>query len=244
MNVVSIVYGLTAAGFLVGVGVFGLLYREIEGSEHRNWLQALVVVPAFAGLMYVLMALGVGDIDTAGGTLVLPRYVDWLVTTPLLVGFVGYVANASRRSIIGVMIADALMIVIGVGAVASANSLKWLLFGVSAVFHLTLFGYLYLVFPSTVGDDPMRHGLFTLLKHHIGLLWIAYPFVWMMGPTGLGYTTVASASLTFAFLDLLAKVPYVYFFYARRHVFTASAETATVEAEVTADEPRLSTQSR
>jgi sensory rhodopsin len=234
MTIVSTAYGITAAGFLIGVGIFALLYTELDGSDDRRWLAYLVVIPGFAGLMYALMALGIGNIEFDGGTLVVPRYVDWIVTTPLLVGFVGYVAGASRRSIAGVMIADALMITIGMGAVAFTGTLKWVFFGASSLFHLSLFGYLYVVFPKTVPDAPMRYGLFTLLKHHIGLLWIAYPFVWLMAPTGVGYITVAGASLTFAFLDLLAKVPYVYFFYARRHVFTTESTTGESDLDVTA----------
>jgi sensory rhodopsin len=236
MSIVSTAYGITAAGFLIGVGIFALLYTDLNGSDDRRWLAYLVVIPGFASVMYGLMALGIGNVELAGGTLVVSRYVDWIVTTPLLVGFVGYVAGASRRSIAGVMIADALMIVLGMGAVAFAGPLKWVLFGASSLFHLSLFGYLYLVFPKTAPEEPMRYGLFTLLKHHIGLLWIAYPFVWLMSPIGLGYTTVVATSLTFAFLDLLAKVPYIYFFYARRHVFvTESSTTESVPDVSTAD---------
>ncbi|TKX82488.1 rhodopsin, partial [Halorubrum sp. SS5] len=69
-----------------------------------------------------------------GAELVGLRYVDWVVTTPLLVGFIGYTAGASRRAIAGVMIADALMIVFGAAAVVSGGTLKWALFGVSALF--------------------------------------------------------------------------------------------------------------
>lgn len=235
MNVVTAAYSLTAVGFLVGVGLFWLLYRALDGSDHQQALAPLVVIPGFAGLMYVLMALNVGNIQTAGGILVVPRYVDWVVTTPLLVGFVGYVAGASRRAIAGVMLADALMILIGMGAVAAAAPLKWVLFAVSSLFHLSLFGYLYLIFPRTAPDEPVRFGLFTLLKHHVGLLWIAYPFVWLMGPAGLGYTTVVGTSLTFAFLDILAKVPYVYFFYTRREAFTEVTETVSPSQATPAD---------
>lgn len=236
MTVVSTAYGLTAAGFLVGVAIVGLLYTDLDESADRYWLAYLAVVPGFAGLMYAVMALGIGNITFDGGTLVVPRYLDWIVTTPLLVGFVGYVAGASRRSIAGVMIADALMITIGMGAVASTGALKWVFFGVSSLFHVSLFGYLYVVFPRTMSGDPMRYGLFTLLKHHIGLLWIAYPFVWLVSPAGLGYTTAVATSLTFAFLDLLAKVPYVYFFYARRHIFADATVTSDSTAGVaTAD---------
>ncbi|MFC7019335.1 MULTISPECIES: bacteriorhodopsin [Haloarcula] len=219
MDAVTAAYWMTGAGFLVGVAIVWWLYASLEGAEERSVLAALAIIPGFAGVSYALMALGVGTVSVGGTTLVGFRYVDWLVTTPLLVGFVGYVAGASRRAILGVMAADALMILAGVGATATEGRLKWALFAVSAAFHLSLFAYLYLVFPRAVPDDPERLGLFSLLKNHIGLLWLAYPLVWLAGPAGLGIGTFVGTSLTYAFLDLLAKVPYVYFFYARRQVF-------------------------
>lgn len=224
---VSVAYWIAALGFLVGLGITAALYAKLEDSAHRGRLAALALIPGFAGIAYVGMALGIGTVTVNGAELVGLRYADWVVTTPLLVGFIGYVAGASRRAIAGVMIADALMITFGAGAVVAGGTLKWALFGVSAVFHVSLFAYLYVVFPRSVPDDPMQKGLFSLLKNHVGLLWLAYPFVWLMGPSGIAFTGAVGVSLTYAFLDVLAKVPYVYFFYARRQAFldvtTASA---------------------
>ena len=216
---VSVAYWIAALGFLVGVGITAVLYAKLEGSAHRGRLAALAVIPGFAGIAYVGMALGIGTVTVNGAELVGLRYVDWIVTTPLLVGFIGYVAGASRRAIAGVMVADALMIAFGAAAVVTGGTLKWVFFGVSALFHASLFAYLYVVFPRSVPDDPMQRGLFSLLKNHVGLLWLAYPFVWLMGPAGIGFTGAVGAALTYAFLDVLAKVPYVYFFYARRQAF-------------------------
>jgi sensory rhodopsin len=211
---------LAAAAFGVGLVITVAVYSSLDGSPTQSVVPYLMVIPGFAGLSYLGIAFGVGTVTVDGTEFVGLRYLDWIVTTPLLVGFVGYVAGASRRAIAGVMLADALMILAGAGAVLTSGTVKWGLFGVSALFHAGLFGYLYYVFPGTVPDDPQRIGLFSLLKNHIGFLWIAYPFVWVTGPSGLGYTTLEGASLTFLFLDVLAKVPYVYFFYARRRAFT------------------------
>ena len=235
MDAVTTAYAIAAAAFLVGTGIVARLYVSLDGSEYRRALAGLAIIPSFAGLSYAGMALGVGTVEVAGTTLVGLRYVDWLVTTPLLVGYIGYVAGASRRSIAGVMVADALMIATGAGAVAAEGMLKWGLFAVSACFHLSLFGYLYVVFPRQVPDSPMQRGLFSLLKNHIGLLWIAYPFVWLMGPAGLGFAGFVGVSLTYAFLDVLAKVPYVYFFYARRRLFTDVVTTEMGNAPAPAD---------
>ncbi|QWC19729.1 bacteriorhodopsin [Halorubrum sp. 2020YC2] len=217
---ITVAYWMAAVAFLGGVGITAALYAKLEGSRARVRLAALAVIPGFAGLSYVGMALGIGTVTINGSELVGLRYVDWIVTTPLLVGFIGYAAGASRRAIGGVMVADALMIAFGAGAVVSGGTLKWVLFGVSSLFHVSLFAYLYVIFPRGIPDDPMQKGLFSLLKNHVGLLWLAYPFVWLMGPAGIGFTGAVGAALTYAFLDVLAKVPYVYFFYARRQAFT------------------------
>lgn len=233
MDPIPIIYGVTAAGFGVGVAIVAYIYASLEGTEARLTLLAMSLIPGFAGISYVAMAFGIGTVTIGDTTLVGFRYLDWVVTTPLLVGFVGYAAGASRRAIAGVMIADALMIIAGVGAVAAGGTLKWVLFGVSSSFHISLFAYLYIVFPRSVPDDPQRLGLFSLLKNHIGLLWIAYPLVWLTGPEGLGIATYVGVSLIYAFLDLLAKVPYVYFFYARRQVFISDVMQDSDDATVT-----------
>ncbi|MES3160559.1 MAG: bacteriorhodopsin [Halorubrum sp.] len=233
---IAVAYWLAAASFLVGVGITAALYRSLSESEHRGRLAALGLIPGFAGISYVAMALGIGTVTINGTEFVGFRYIDWLVTTPLLVGFVGYVAGASRRAIAGVMIADALMIVFGAAAVVADGTLKWALFAASGLFHLGLFVYLYGVFPRSVPDEPMQRGLFSLLKNHIGLLWLAYPFVWLMGPEGLAFAGAVGIALTYAFLDVLAKVPYVYFFYARRQAF-ADIDTADPTPSSSRDAP-------
>lgn len=216
----ALAHGVAAAAFGVGLLISVAVYRSLEGSSAQSVVPYLMVIPGFAGLSYVGIAFGIGTVTVNGTEFVGLRYVDWIVTTPLLVGFVGYVAGASRRAIAGVMLADALMITAGAGAVLASGTAKWVLFAASGLFHAGLFAYLYYVFPRTVPNDAQRLGLFSLLKNHIGFLWLAYPFVWLAGPAGLGYATLAGTSLTFLFLDVLAKVPYVYFFYARRQAFT------------------------
>jgi len=226
----AIAYWLAAGSFAVGCAFVALMYYSFEGEETRELVAYLGIIPGFAGLAYVGMALGIGTVTVNGTEFVGLRYVDWLVTTPVLVGFVGYVAGASRRAIAGVMVADALMIVVGAGATVSSGATRWALFAVSSVFHLTLFAYLYYVFPRTVPDVPSRVGLFSLLKNHIGLLWIAYPLVWVASPAGFGYATATGTALVFAFLDVLAKVPYLVFFYARRRAFEDEVVEETPDA--------------
>jgi sensory rhodopsin len=228
---------LGAAAFAVGTLITLAFVQSIESAAVRSRFVYLAIIPSFAGLSYVFLALGVGTVTVNGTEFFAFRYLDWIVTTPLLVGYVGYVAGASRKAIAGVMIGDALMIATGAGAVLATGPGKWGLFGLSAVFHASLFVYLYVIFPRSVPDEPKQIGMFSLLKNHIGLLWLAYPFVWLAGPAGFGYATLAGTAITFAFLDVMAKVPYVYFFYTRRSLFADSGITRRTERNAPAVQP-------
>jgi sensory rhodopsin len=220
---VTVTYALAVVAFAVGVGIAFRLATADDVDTERGQFKYLLIIPGFAGLSYVAMALGIGTVTVGSSEIVLPRYIDWLVTTPLLVGYVGYIAGAPKKWIAGVMAADGLMIVTGGIATVLAAPWKWVFFSVSGVFHLSLFYVLYVVFPKYVEAQSQRRGLFQLLQNHVGLLWLAYPLVWAVGASGLGYASAAGVSLIVAYLDVVAKVPYVYFVWNRRYSFDADA---------------------
>ena len=219
---VPIAYGLAVLSFVVGVALAVRLATADDVDADRGKFAYLAIIPGFAGLMYVLMALDVGVLTVGSETIVLPRYVDWLITTPLLVGYVGYVAGAPRKWVAAVMAADAAMIATGSVATVTTGPTKWAFFAISGAFHLSLFYVLYRVFPTYAREETELRVLFKLLQNHVGLLWLAYPLVWGVGTSGLGYVSAAGISLIVAYLDVVAKVPYVYFVWNNRYAFATS----------------------
>lgn len=212
-------YAVGAVGLLVGVAIgVALLQSDRDGA-----FAYLLVIPGFAALAYVLMALDIGTLQVGGYAVPLPRYVDWLVTTPVLVGYVGYVAGASRQWILGAVAVDALMIAFGLGASLVTGPTKWALFALSAGCHLALLGALYRVFPTAAADRSFeRRQLFGVLRHHVGLLWLAYPVVWLAGPVGLGYVSSLGIVLVITYLDVIAKTPYLYLVWTHRSAFDST----------------------
>ncbi|WP_299267406.1 bacteriorhodopsin [Halorientalis sp.] len=219
MMATTLTYWLAVASFAIGTAIVIAIRSSLPESSDRTTLTYLLIIPAGAGIAYVAMALNIGMVSINGLTLNTPRYIDWLVTTPFLIGFVGYAAGAPRSKIAGSMLADVGMIMAGLGAVITQGAVRWGLFAVSSALFLGLLWYLYRGFQGYLSGDPVQVGLYTLLKNHIALLWVAYPLVWFAGPKGVGFATVAGVSMTFAFLDVLAKIPYVYFFYMYRGYF-------------------------
>ncbi|GGJ16023.1 rhodopsin [Halobellus salinus] len=225
---ITAAYALAVLGFAVGVALAARLATVDDADTDRGKFAYLLAIPGFAGLMYIVMALDVGVLTVGSETIVLPRYVDWLVTTPLLVGYVGYVAGAPRRWIAGVMAADAGMIAAGAVATVTTGPTKWAFFAISGGFHLSLFYVLYRVLPTYARNFSKRRGLFKLLQNHIGLLWVAYPLVWLVGAPGLGYVSAAGITLIIIYLDVVAKVPYIYFVWNRRYCFDRDAAESTM----------------
>lgn len=220
----QIAFGIAAAAFLVGTAIPVALLVSLPASKHRSRLAGLALITGVPMLTYAAAALGFGTTVVGDDTFFGTRYVAWLVTTPLLVGYVGYVAGAGRQTIAWMMAADAAMILAGAGAVVTSGTLQWALFGLGSLCHLGLLAALYGVLPGAVSADPSRQGFFTLLQHHVGALWLAYPLVWALSPVGVGAITLVGTGLTIAFLDVIAKVPYVYFFYSRRSLFGSGVE--------------------
>jgi sensory rhodopsin len=228
MDPLTVVYALGTLGMLFGLPPA----LRLVGMETECNFKYLLLIPGFAALMYLFMGLGIGTTTFQGYQVPLARYADWLVTTPVLVGYTAYVAGMSRKAILGVVLADALMIVIGAAAVVLSSTAQWVAFGLSGACHLTLLFALYgPILTSAWNQPPARRRLGRLLVNHVGLLWLVYPVVWVFGP-GLQLVSTTAVAIMIAYADVVAKVPYVYFLYRARGVFAkeTASPTRTPEA--------------
>ncbi len=220
----TVAYGLGAVGMLVG-GFFALQLVRAHGWDSPS--AALLVIPGVAALSYLVMTSGVGRIAVGGESILMPRYVDWLLTTPVLVGYVAYLAGAPRRVIAGVVVADAAMIVTGALATVLTGPAKWAFFGVSGLMHLSLLTGLYFVLPRYIDASADQWRLFRLLQNHVGLLWLVYPVVWVASPSGIGVVSTTAVGLMIAYLDVIAKTPYVYFVWRNEGLVTSVGRSET-----------------
>jgi len=223
----TVAYALGTVGMLVGA-VFAVQLARSQGWTGPS--TALLVIPGVASVSYLLMAAGVGRVAVGSESILVPRYVDWLLTTPVLVGYVAYLAGAPGRVIAGVAGADAVMILTGAAATVLAGPAKWALFGVSGLMHLSLLAGLYLVLPRYVDPGADQWRLFRLLQNHVGLLWLVYPVVWVASPSGIGVVSTVAVGLMITYLDVIAKTPYVYFVWRNTGV---TDRTEGVESEST-----------
>ena len=204
---ITLWFTLGTIGMVLGTGLlaYGLL---LVPDEKRRPFLLVVGVPGIAAVAYGIMALGYGGLETATGTTVfVPRYVDWLLTTPLHVIYLGWLAGADRRTITILATLQAATIVFGFAGGLVATPLNFLLFGVGALLFV---GVVWLLFDEVAArareQNDQRLALYRTLRNFVIVLWLVYPVIWLLGGTGFGVMDTETTSLVVTYIDVVAKV--------------------------------------
>ena len=133
MSTLTTWFSFGTVGMALGTLALAYGFKLIDEKNHKRY-SILVAVPLIAVGAYGLMALGISNISTQSGESVyVLRYIDWLLTTPLHVLYLGLLAGAAMGTIyrsIGLM---ALTIVLGFGGAVLDGILGWLLYILGSV---------------------------------------------------------------------------------------------------------------
>ncbi|MDX7952475.1 bacteriorhodopsin [Lichenihabitans sp. Uapishka_5] len=203
-----------AIGMLAGSAVLfatgGSRTQDEEGHRLAHGL-----VPLMAAIAYFAMAVHQGAITLPGGREFLyARYIDWSVTTPALLLALSMTALGGARCrpglVAGLLISDVIMIVTGLFFGLSDDPVaKWTWYLASCVAFLAV--YYILLVPlrrEAKARDAARSNAYTRNVPVLGVLWLLYPIVVVLGPDGFGTWSPVLATGCITVLDLVAKVGY------------------------------------
>jgi bacteriorhodopsin len=134
------------------------------------------------------------------------RYVDWSVTTPLLLLDLGFLAGMNGADLLVAVVADVIMVLTGLfAAFGNSDGQKW------GWYAIACFAYLVIVWQLAVSGrravlakDNSTGKLFASIGGFTLILWTLYPIVWGIGE-GARKWSVDSEILAYAILDVLAK---------------------------------------
>jgi sensory rhodopsin len=204
---ITLWYRIGTVGMLIGTAL--LAYGLVLVPKHRRRLFSLIVsVPAIALVAYAVMALGIGGLTTARGTTVfVPRYVDWLLTTPIHVAVIALVVGAERRLVTRLVVLQALTIVFGFVGATLAGPANWLLYLLGAAAFGGVVYTFYVDLETLATDQPDGiAALFRKLRAFVVVLWLVYPVIWVLGGAGVGIMDTETATLVVAYIDVVSKV--------------------------------------
>jgi sensory rhodopsin len=180
---------------------------------HRRYDLVLAGITGFAAVAYAAMALGYTEVTVAENSFYVARYVDWLVTTPLIVLYLAMLTDATRGQTAALLVVDALVILAGIGAAFSSGTLRWGLFAAGGLLYAVLaYGLLRSLLAALGSDpDPRVQSLFVTLRNITVVLWTLYPVVWLLGPAGFDVLQYEMYTIVVVYLDFISKVGFVGF---------------------------------
>lgn len=203
-----------AIGFAVGaLAIAALGGASTPRETTKTVIHAIVCLIAMTAYLALLFDVGRADVDGDGLPFNYARYIDWGLTTPLLLLALAITATPLGHrpvaAVAALLFADIYMIVTGGFAEASAGYARLFWYAVSTaafvVVLLILWGPLREL--AERGEEPRA----STYKRHAATLsavWLAYPVVYALGPGILGWWGAVTTIALFTALDLIAKVGY------------------------------------
>jgi len=134
------------------------------------------------------------------------RYVDWSVTTPLLLLDLAFLAGLNGANILVAIVADVVMVLTGLfAAYGHSEGQKWGWYAMACIAYLFVVYLLAVPGRSAVAaKGNATRTLFVSIAAYTLVLWTLYPIVWGFGD-GSRILSVDSEILCYAILDVLAK---------------------------------------
>lgn len=198
-------------GMVIGSVVFGLKAAANRRKEGMEFHLVSFFITLWAAAMYLTMIYGETVLHNFNGQqeIFLGRYIDWIVTTPLLLLDLGILAGARPKLIVGVMGADIFMIVTGMIATLENAPQNYIWYIISCGAFLAILAGLFTEYAATARRRNGRiNNLFQKLRNMLVVLWFLYPIVWILGPEGARVISTGVETGCYAILDLCAKVAY------------------------------------
>lgn len=202
--------------FLIGAVLFAIaaLYF-FYNTYHVGFIAAVLgTISTIACVSYLFLAQGVGFfIEPDGGYFFWGRYVEWAITTSLLL-FCIYYVSANWKNLRWFF----LVIALNVSTMMSALLVEYFDNPILFIFGCVTYTIFVLILWKkffTKEKELMSKTLSTSLI----VLWTLYPVIWIMGESVLGLYSIGSASVLFLYLDLLTKVGFGIMFLHRMKYF-------------------------
>ena len=196
----------------LAAGTLPSVYYALNDPENRTYYGILAAITGIAAVSYTLTSLGVGTIPVDGASFYAPRYVDWLLTTPLLLLYMALLCKPGKR-LYGMLIGlDVALILLGTAAIFTTGGLSLALFGAGAAAYLGLAYLLVVTLPKEATFETDRVAIvFTKLRNVTVVLWTMYPVVWLLAPVGFGFLQANTEMMVIVYLDIITKVGFAVF---------------------------------
>jgi len=192
-----------AFGLLFAPGLY-FLRKGFHNVKHNEWNEIRIgcgIVNTVASLAYLTMALGYGFTTKCDGRdFYYARYVDWIITTPIMLyKYVQLAHGGDELTQIFLIVLDIFMIAAGLIGELVTGSERWAFFGFGMLTFIPILYILisisksFLCCPGDTKDHSIVHRLYTRLVGVVTLAWIGYPIIWILANVNKATTACDAA---------------------------------------------------
>jgi len=199
----------TASYFAMATGDGISTHKTVEYQTHKHGIPDIVSAVTYREVYWA-------------------RYVDWSITTPLLLIDLSFLAGLNGSSLLIAIVADIFMVLTGLFAgFGTGDGQKWGWYAMACIAYLVIIYQLGVNGRAALQNKDQKTGaLFTSLALFTLVLWTAYPIVWGVAD-GARIASVDQEIIAYAVLDVMAK-PIFGFWLLLSHDFS-SATSISIE---------------
>jgi bacteriorhodopsin len=192
-----------------------LMSRKPEGvPQYKYLIHTFVVV--WSGLAYAALAMGQGQTEAFGQTVYYARYIDWVVTTPLLLLSLvltgKYTIDLEGPITGGLLGSQVIMILTGLVAELSPEGPRWFWYLSGCVALLVVlrmfWGPLY---DKAKSQGPAIEAVYRGSATFLTVQWLLYPLAWALGTPGIGLLDSFTTTALLILLPIVSKAGFAFY---------------------------------
>ncbi|PRP86678.1 opsin-1 [Planoprotostelium fungivorum] len=204
-NTPGIVFLWVTFGIMViSAAAFFISAIRARTEKIRKFSVVNVIICSVAATAYMSMAYQQGFVRKENGRqFYYARYIDWAITTPLLLFELSSLAGVGHTLIFLALALDEVMIITGLfGGLSVRRGPTWIWFGMGCLAFLPILYLIAIHYRKYLNEHTRK--AYTFQCSWLIVLWLVYPICW--GLTDGGYIiSVDYEHLWFCILDVLAK---------------------------------------
>merc|ERR1712039_442751 len=227
-----------------GVGMFGMtcvligticmavstayFYMAAQSAKENKFFEVLTMaITGIATCAYLTMYTGAGYswINEVAGEVdpfYWARYIDWILTTPLMLWDVLALAGATSDDILCAVFIDMLMIGFGCVGAQTPFSMRWLFFIVSMLCFVHVVQVLLKYNKSTKNGEAAQK-LYQKLSALTIVLWSFYPLVWVVAE-GTRLISPSLEACCYMIMDVISKCLFGFMIVSARSTLEEATE--------------------
>lgn len=192
-----------------------VMARNPKGvPQYKYMIHAFVVI--WSGLAYSALALGQGTVAVGGETVYFARYLDWVVSTPLLLLSLvltgKYTLKLEGSITAGLLGSQIIMILTGLIADLSATENRWFWYIAGCVALLVVFRLMWKeLYAKAKIQGPELTAAYKASAVYLSVQWLLYPLVWALGSPGLAVFNPTLTSVLFIILPIVSKSGFAFY---------------------------------